>query len=287
MEIPGNTPLIPFSLLKVGHNRIFVKDESQNPTGSIKDRAVYQMLYEAKELGKLANHPTIIEATSGNTGISLGYYQKAFDYEAWIVMPKSASPARKKLIESYGAKLVLVDGGMKECKEEVARLLQIVPNSFELDQFNNQGNLRAHYLYTAREILRDCAAVTHIFAGIGTGGTLMGLAHYFSRYQVSLIGVEPAESPLLTEEWAGPHSIEGIGANFVPPFYEPEKITDVIDVPEEEAWKMARLLREGGFDNGVSSGAALYGCIRYLRKKRIQHAGAVVIFPDKGDRYSW
>lgn len=287
MQYPGNTPLLRYTLGDIGDNHIYIKDESQNPTGSIKDRAVFQMLIDAKEQGKLVDHPTIIEATSGNTGISLGFYQKDFDYDAIIVMPTSVSLGRRRLIEQYGAKLVLVDGGMKECKEKAEALLQEIPNSFLLDQFNNLSNPRAHYLHTAREIQLDCPPITHVFVGIGTGGTITGIGKFFEKRVVDVIGIEPKESPLLTQGVAGPHLIQGLGANFIPSILDRELIKDIVDVAGEDAIKMARYLNKHGFHNGISSGAAMAGCLSYLKENDIHKAVAVVVFPDSEDRYEW
>jgi len=272
------------------NNFIYGKDESLNPSGSIKDRPVYQMLLDYKDCGVLKDGSTIIEATSGNTGIALSYFSKIFNYKCLIVMPSSMSNQRREMIKKYGASLYLVDGGMKECIDKTNELLKDIPNSFIFNQFNNKSNSKAHYLMTAREINEDINDVDYIFAGIGSGGTISGIGSYFKEihHKVKIIGVEPLQSPLLTKGVAGSHLIQGIGANFIPSIYDKNVVDEVIDVDDKESINIAKEIRDiEGIDIGISSGAALLGAIKYIEKYKITNKKIVVIFPDKGDRYIW
>jgi len=282
----GNTKLISLEIFDVGTNHIYIKDESTNPSGSIKDRTVYQMLLDYKDIGLLKEGSTIIEATSGNTGISLGYFQKEFGYNAIIVMPLSASIERRQMILNTGATLDLVDGGMKECNLRAEELLSSIKNSFIFDQFNNKSNPKAH-LATANEIDRQLEKVDYIFAGIGTGGTVTGIASYFKNSNTRIIGIEPEESPLITKGIASHHLIQGIGANFIPAIFDKSLLFDVITVKGKDAVATAKEINQKGFNNGISSGAALFGALKYIKQNKLENSNIVVIFPDKGDRYSW
>ena len=290
---PGNTKLVRLEVVEKHfgvENKLFAKAEATNPSGSIKDRAVYQMLLDYKAEGKLKEGSTIVEATSGNTGIALGYYSKEFKYRLIIVMPESMSQQRRDMIQGYGAELCLVKGGMAQCEERAKELVKEIPNSFEFKQFDNPSNPKAHYLTTGPEILEALPEVDYFFAGIGTGGTLSGTGKYLKENRdVKVIGIEPFESPLLTRGISGGHLIQGIGANFIPKTYDKNVADEIIDVKGEDAINMAKFLKNtGDFDVGFSSGAALVGAINYLKEnKQIKGKNIVIIFPDKGDRYSW
>ncbi len=277
------------SILKL-NNKVYAKIENTNPSGSIKDRAVYYMLNDYRLKGLLKKGTTVIEATSGNTGISLSYFSKEFEIDVIIVMPKSMSKERREMISHYGAKLVLVDGGMKESKEEALRINRTIKDSIILNQFNNQANIVAHYETTAEELDNQLENIDYIFSGIGTGGTISGISKYFKEKNknIKIIGIEPEESPLITKGFASSHKIQGIGANFIPPILRLDLIDDVTTVKSEDAIKYSKLIREKEMlDIGISSGAALVGAINYLKNKNIKNKNIVVIFPDKGDRYSW
>ena len=289
---PGNTKLVRLAEVEKHfqvENALYAKVESSNPSGSVKDRAVYQMLLDYRAEGKLKEGTTIVEATSGNTGIALGYYSKVFNYKLIIVMPASMSQQRRDMIQSYGAELCLISGGMAQCEEHAKELVKQIPNSFEFKQFDNPSNPKAHYLTTGPEIATHLPEVNMLFAGIGTGGTISGTGKYLKeKGDVKVIGVEPFESPLLTKGVAGGHLIQGIGANFIPNTYDKNVVDDIVDVNGEEAIKMAKFLRNtGDFDVGYSSGAALLGAINYLKDNGIKGKNVVIIFPDKGNRYSW
>lgn len=291
--IPGNTKLIELKNIEKEFNlscRIYGKVENTNPSGSIKARAVYQMLLDYKKDGILKEGSTIVEATSGNTGIALAYYTKIFNYRLLIFMPKSMSEERRKMITSLGGELRLVDGGMKQANEEALLEVKTHENTFLFDQFNNKNNVKAHVLTTGPEIYKDLPSVKYVFGGIGTGGTVTGIAKYFKNNNIdaSVIGVEPFESPLLTKGTSGKHLIQGIGANFVPSILDLSLLKGVEDVKGEEAINMAKIIRQKeNIDIGISSGAALLGAISYIKSHNIIDEDVVVIFPDKGDRYSW
>ena len=290
--IPGNTKLVRLEAVEKEfniNNFLYAKLENSNPSGSIKDRAVYQMLLDYQKDGKLKEGSTIVEATSGNTGIALGYFSKIFGYKLIIAMPESMSQERRDMIASYGAELRLIKGGMKQCEDYAEELVKEIPNSFVFHQFDNPSNPKAHYLTTGPEIIRDLPDVDYFFAGIGTGGTISGTGKYLKeKGRVSIIGVQPYESPLLTKGVASGHLIQGIGPNFIPKTYDTKIADDIVDVKGEEAIKMAKFIRNtGDFDCGYSSGAALLGAINYLKEHNITGKKVVIIFPDKGDRYSW
>lgn len=291
--IVGNTKLVRLAKLEKLFNlefQIYAKVENTNPTGSIKDRAVHNMLLEYKNDGTLKEGGTIIEATSGNTGISLSYFSKVFNYRCIIVMPESVSLQRREIIKSYGAELVLLKGGMKECNDKALSLLKEIPNSFIFSQFENINNPLAHYKGTGPEILHDLADVDYVFGGIGTGGTISGIGKFFkeAKPDTRIIGIEPEESPLLTKGVAGPHLIQGIGANFIPNTFLKENVDEVIATKGLEAIEMAKKIREvEGIDIGISSGASLLGAINYIKSNNLKGKKVVAIFPDKGDRYTW
>lgn len=271
-------------------NHFYVKDESVNPSGSVKDIPVYYILSSLKKDGTLTKDSVVIEATSGNTGIGLAYFQKEFGYQAIIVLPASASQGRKDLIKKYGATLVEVNGGgMKACKEKVRQLLAEIPHSFEFNQFNQPLNVESHIVITAPQIEKSLANPDYIFAGIGTGGTVTGVSKYFhdKGNPVQVIGVEPTESPLITKGTANPHKIEGIGANFIPSIFSQDYLADVVTVSYQEALEGAKILHKQGFFVGVSAGAALKAAYNYSVSHNLTNKKIVVILPDKGDRYQW
>ena len=276
--------------LKDSKNHFYVKDESVNPSGSVKDIPVYYILSSLNKEGKLTKDSVVVEATSGNTGIGLAYFQKEFGYKAVIVLPIKASQGRKDLIRSYGATLVeVVEGGMKGCKAKVQELLKEIPNSFEFNQFNQPLNVESHIAITAPQIEKALPDVDYIFAGIGTGGTVTGISRYFHKKNphVKVVGIEPSESPLITKGEANPHKIEGIGANFIPSIFSKEYLADVVTVSYLEAIEGDKTLHEQGFFVGVSAGAALKAAYNYSIAHNLANQKIVVILPDKGDRYQW
>lgn len=292
MNKPGNTKLIRLSNLEKEYALdvcLFAKLENSNPSGSIKDRAVYQMLIDLKEAGKLNENTIIIEATSGNTGIALAYFGKFFGYKTIIYMPSSMSKERREKISSLGAELVLVDGGMLLCEKLASEAVQKTPSAILFDQFNNPSNVKAHYLSTGPEILKECPNVHYIVAGIGTGGTITGIGKFIKEISnTKVIGVEPLESPLLTKGKSSPHLIQGIGPDFVPSILNKVYIDSIVDVSGEKSIETARKIRNiENLDVGISSGAALLGAIEFIKNNNLKNKNIVVIFPDKGDRYTW
>lgn len=293
-ELIGRTPLLELSNLekKLELNAtLLAKVEALNPGGSAKDRVAKRMVEDAEKAGILKAGATIIEPTSGNTGIGLAVMAAARGYRAIIVMPDSMSMERRLLMTAFGAELVLTEGakGMTGAIEKAEELAKEIPNSFIPGQFDNPSNPAAHYETTGPEIWEDTEGKVDIFvAGIGTGGTITGTGRYLKEQNpdVKIIGVEPASSPLLTKGEAGPHGLQGIGANFVPSILDTEIYDEVITVTEEEAYEAGRsIARTEGLLAGISAGAALHAAVEVA--KRPENAGKtiVVLLPDTGDRY--
>ena len=288
----GNTKLVKLNKILEAYgckNNVYAKVEATNPSGSIKDRACYYMLTKLKESGRLIDGGVVVEATSGNMGISLAYFQKELNYRAIIVMPSSMSVQRREMIASLGARLELVDGGIMESAFRASEIVNSTPNAIMFYQFEDSNNAYAHYLTTGPEIEKDINA-DYIFAGIGTGGTITGIGQYYKEKKkpTKIIGIEPFESPLLTEGEFHPHKIQGIGANFIPQILKLKYLDEVMTVKGDDAIAMAKDIRKlEGIDCGYSSGAALCAAINYLNAKGVKDQNVVVIFPDRGDRYSW
>ncbi len=284
----GRTPVVRLNRLTSGmKSEVYVKVEGKNPGGSIKDRAALSMIDDAVANGRLKEGGTIIEPTSGNTGIGLAMVSAVRGYKAVIVMPDTMSKERISLMKAFGAEVVLTPGkegmaGAVAKAEEIAK----ETGGFIAGQFYNPANPLAHYVGTAKEILEDVPDVDYVVAGIGTGGTVTGIGRGLKRFssKAKVIGVEPAESPLITEGRAGPHKIQGIGANFVPENYDKEAVGDVVTVKGEDAIETARLLaRNEGILAGISSGAAVRAALDIASKE--DGKKIVAILPDVGDRY--
>ena len=289
LELVGNTPLVRLHKIEEYFGidvELYAKLEKANPAGSIKDRPVLQMLKGYQEKGVIKKGSTIIEATSGNTGIALAALGNYFDYHIIIVMPSSMSEERKALIKAYGAELVLVEsGGMKAANEKALELKNSISGSIIFGQFDNLDNPLAHYLGTAKEIDTDIPDLDYLFGGFGTGGTISGIARYYkeNKKTTKVVGIEPASSPLVTENHAGAHKIQGIGANFIPNTLDKSLIDEFITCKDEEAIDTARLIvKKEGLLVGISSGAALISAVNYIKKHNIHHKKVVVIFPDTG-----
>ena len=293
-ELIGKTPLFkPQNYMReqgVVAN-ILCKLEYLNPAGSIKDRAALAMIESAERKGELVEGATIIEPTSGNTGIGLAAIAASRGYRAILTMPDTMSVERRKLLAAYGAEIVLTEGalGMKGAVERAEELARDIPNSFIPSQFDNPANPAAHEATTGPEIWADCdGKVDVIVAGVGTGGTISGIGRYIKKMNKSarIVAVEPASSPLLSEGRAGAHGLQGIGANFVPENLDRDIIGEIVTVTEEQAYSAARALatREGILC-GISSGAALYAATEIAKLGEFKGANIVVILPDTGDRY--
>ena len=290
----GNTPLLTLHHLMQSEGlraTLMGKLESYNPAGSIKDRAALFIIESAEKEGLLPPGGTVIEATSGNTGIGLAAVASARGYKTIIVMPDSMSIERQKLLCAYGAELVLTPGksGMQGAVEKAEELQREIHGSFIARQFENENNPRAHYETTGPELWRDTEGKIDILVcGVGTGGTLTGCGRYLKEQNpnIQIIAVEPAASPLLSGGKAGSHGLQGIGANFIPKILDISLIDEVVAVTEQASYSAARSLRNcEGILAGISSGAALSAAITVA--KRPENAGKhiAVIFPDGGDRY--
>lgn len=293
-ELIGGTPLLELTNIekKFGlEARILAKLESFNPAGSAKDRVAFEMIRDAEERGALKPGSVIIEPTSGNTGIGLAAVAVTKGYRVIIVMPDSMSVERQKTMKAYGAELVLTPGalGMAGAIAKAEELAKEYENSFIPDQFGNPANAAAHRKTTGPEIWRDTDGEVDIFvAGVGTGGTITGTGEYLKsvKPEVRVIAVEPAASPLLSEGKAGPHGIQGIGANFVPAVLNTEIYDEIIPVTNEAAFETGRMLgKTEGFLAGISSGAALWAAIETAKRPENCGKTIVVLLPDTGDRY--
>lgn len=290
----GGTPLLEaarFGQARGLSARLLCKLEYLNPTGSVKDRAALWMLQAAEREGRLAPGATIIEPTSGNTGIGLAVVAATRGYRAIIVMPDTMSMERRLLMTAYGAELVLTPGakGMAGSIEKAEELAKEIPHAFIPGQFDNPANAAAHRATTGPEIWADTDGQVDIFvAGVGTGGTITGVGEYLKAQnpKVQVIAVEPASSPLLSKGVAGPHGLQGIGANFVPTVLNTEIYDEILPVTEEDAYAAGRQIgRTEGVLVGISSGAALWAAIQVAKRPENQGKRIVVLLPDTGDRY--
>ncbi len=293
-QLIGNTPLMRLTRLeqKLGlQGQLLAKLEYFNPGGSIKDRAALQMLRAAEQAGRIGPGALIIEPTSGNTGIGLCMLCAARGYRAIIVVPETASIERIKLMRAYGAQVVLTPGsaGMRGAVERAEALARENENAFIPSQFDNPENANAHYLTTGPEIWAQTEGhVDALVAGVGTGGTSTGIGRYLRERKpdVQLIAVEPASSPLLSQGHAGPHKIQGIGANFVPAVLDRSLLSRVQTVENDAAFAMMRQLAETeGVFCGISSGAAVSAAADVLREDAMRGKTVVAILPDTGERY--
>lgn len=294
-ELIGRTPLLEVSKFAEEKSAqsatILAKLEYLNPTGSVKDRAALCMIEEAEKEGILKPGATIIEATSGNTGIGMASVAAARGYKAILVMPETMSVERQNLLKAYGAEVVLTDGksGMAGSIEKAKQLNDEIENSMILGQFVNEANPKAHLLTTGPEIWEDTDGKVDIFiAGVGTGGTITGIGQYLKKQnpQVKIIAVEPSDSPLLSKGQAGPHGLQGIGANFVPDILDQDVYDEIITVSTQEAYDSARVLaKREGILVGITSGAALHAASLLAKRPENEGKTIVALLPDSGDRY--
>ena len=295
-ELVGSTPLLSvnnYSLKFANGAKILCKLEYLNPAGSAKDRIALAMINDAEEKGLISKekNTVVIEPTSGNTGIGLAAICASRGYELILTMPSSMSIERRKLLAAYGAKIVLTDAslGMKGSIEEAERIAASLESAFIPSQFSNPANPKAHYLTTAPEIWNDTNGNIDIFiAGIGTGGTISGIAKFLKEKnpKITVIGVEPASSPLITQGKAGAHGLQGIGANFIPENYDASLVDKVITVTEQDAYLSAqRLAKSEGILCGITSGAALYAATLLASREENKQKTIVALLPDTGDRY--
>ena len=284
----GDTPLIRLNRLSPEGSSVYVKLEGKNPGGSVKDRAVLYMINDAEARGQLQAGGTIIEPTSGNTGIAIAMIAAARGYKAVLVMPDTMSKERRAYMAAYGAEFVLTPGaeGMKGAVDKAIELQKNTPGSIILGQFDNPANILAHRYGTGKEILRDLPDVDAVTAGFGTGGTASGIAYAFkdAGSKAKVIAIEPAESQMIGKGTPGPHKIQGIGANFVPRNLDRSVVKDIIAVPSQAALDAAKnIARAEGLFLGISASANVLAAIDYAKA----HPGSkvVAIAPDGGDKY--
>ena len=294
LELIGHTPLVEFKHIekKFGlEARLLAKLEYFNPAGSVKDRIAKEMIEQAEKDGKLKPGSTIIEPTSGNTGIGLAALAAAKGYRIILTMPETMSVERRNILKAYGAEIVLTDGsqGMKGAITKAEELAEEIEDAFIAGQFVNPSNPKVHRLTTGPEIWEDTDGEVDIFiAGVGTGGTVTGVGEYLKskKEDVKVIAVEPATSPMLSKGQAGPHKIQGIGAGFVPEVLNTEIYDEIIRVENEDAFDYGKVIAiEEGILVGISSGAALYAAIQVAKRKENKGKTIVAFLPDNGDRY--
>lgn len=294
IDLVGKTPMLKadaFALSQEIPATILAKLECFNPAGSVKDRVAVNMLLKAKGKGLISEGATIIEPTSGNTGIGLAAAAVSLGYRAVLVMPDTMSVERQKLLRAYGAEIVLTEGakGMLGSIEKAKELCESTPNSFIPSQFDNPHNPEAHILTTGPEIWADTKGEVDIFvACIGTGGTVSGTGKYLKEMNdsIKVIGVEPYDSPLITKGTAGPHGIQGIGANFIPDNLQMSVIDEVVTVKTDDAFEMCKAFAKSeGLLVGISSGAAIMAAKEIAGKSENKGKRIVVLLPDSGERY--
>lgn len=293
-DLIGNTPLVELTHIEEKEGlgaSVVAKVEFFNPAGSVKDRIAKKMIEDAEKKGLIKPGATLIEPTSGNTGIGIASVAAAKGYKAIMTMPETMSVERRNLLKAYGAKVVLTDGkaGMKGSIAKAKELAATIPNSFIPSQFENPSNPQAHYESTGPEIWKDTEGKVDIFvAGVGTGGTVSGTGKYLKDQNpnVKVVAVEPATSPVLSEGHAGPHGIQGIGAGFVPNILDTSVYDEVFTVTNEQAYETGRLIAHNeGMLVGISSGAATYAAIQIAKRPENKGKTIVVLLPDTGERY--
>lgn len=293
-QLIGGTPLVAFDRIAKAHGahaRVLAKLECMNPAGSAKDRAALSMIEEAERTGRLTPGATIIEPTSGNTGIGLASVAVPRGYRVIMTMPETMSLERRRLIAAYGAEIVLTPGklGMQGAVDKAEELKRDIPGSIIAGQFVNPANPAAHYKTTGPEIWQDTDGDVDVFvAGVGTGGTISGAGRYLKEHKpdVHIVAVEPADSPLLSQGKAGPHGIQGIGANFVPEALDRTVYDEVRTVETADATAMAReIARTEGILVGISSGAAVSAALALAKQPAYAGKTIVVMLPDTGERY--
>ena len=293
-ELIGKTPIIRLNNIEKEFDlqaKLFAKVEYFNPAGSVKDRIALAMIEDAEKNGLIKEGATIIEPTSGNTGIGLSMVARTKGYKAVIVMPETMSIERRKLMKAYGAEVVLSEGalGMKGAIAKAKELHEAIPNSFIPSQFDNPANVEAHYKNTGPEIYEAMDGKVDLFvAGVGTGGTITGVGKFLKEKNkdVKVVAVEPATSAVLSTGVSGKHSIQGIGAGFVPAILDLKVVDEIMPIANEDAFTFGKMVgRLEGFLVGISSGAALAAAVKLAKEEKNKGKNIVLVFPDSGDRY--
>ncbi|OAX49396.1 cysteine synthase A [Paenibacillus sp. AD87] len=293
-DLIGNTPLLELSNFARKYQveaKIIAKLEYFNPAGSVKDRIGYGMIKDAEEKGLINQNSVIIEPTSGNTGVGLAFAAAALGYRLIITLPESFSVERRKLLIALGAELVLTPAteGMSGAIKKAEEIAATIPNSFIPQQFKNPANPQVHKVTTAEEIWRDTEGKVDIFiGGVGTGGTISGVGEALKQRKedVKIIAVEPSDSPVLSGGTKGVHTIQGIGAGFVPDNFNRSVVDEIVQVRNEDAFETARFLAKSeGLLVGISSGAAAYAAVQIAKRPENKNKSIVVLFPDTGERY--
>lgn len=293
-DLIGNTPLLELSNFARKNQveaKIIAKLEYFNPTGSVKDRIGYGMIKDAEQKGLINQNSVIIEPTSGNTGVGLAFAAAALGYRLIITLPESFSVERRKLLIALGAELVLTPAteGMSGAIKKAEEIAATIPNSFIPQQFKNPANPQVHKVTTAEEIWRDTEGKVDIFiGGVGTGGTISGVGEALKQRKedVKIIAVEPSDSPVLSGGTKGVHTIQGIGAGFVPDNFNRSVVDEIVQVRNEDAFETARFLAKSeGLLVGISSGAAAYAAVQMAKRPENKNKSIVVLFPDTGERY--
>lgn len=293
-QLIGHTPLLELTNYEASENleaKIIAKLEYFNPAGSVKDRVALSMIEDAQKAGLLTEGATIIEPTSGNTGIGIASVAAAKGYKAILTMPETMSVERRNMLKAYGAQIVLTDGskGMKGAIEKANEIQKATPNSIVLGQFSNPANPAAHLATTGPEIWEDTDGKVDFFvAGVGTGGTITGVGKYLKSKNpdVKIVAVEPATSAVLSTGVAGPHKIQGIGAGFVPDVLDTDIYDEIIAVENEDAFAVGKkFAKKEGILVGISAGAAIYAATQIAKRPENKGKNIVVLLPDSGDRY--
>jgi len=294
IELVGNTPLLKINRYQKEHqlsSNLYLKLESFNPASSVKDRIAKNMILSALKAGKITPNTTVVEPTSGNTGIGLAFVCASLGIKVLLTMPETMSVERRQLLSAFGAQLVLTEGklGMKGAIAKAQELLQTIPKAFMPSQFSNPANPEIHYLTTGPEIWKDThGQIDILVAGVGTGGTITGAGQYLKEQnpKIKIVAVEPLDSPVLTKGEAGPHKIQGIGAGFVPDVLDVKIYDEIVMVASADAAKTAKQLAvTEGVLCGISSGAALYAATELALRPENKNKNIVVMMPDTGERY--